>query len=376
MPPLTRKVGKLAFHFEILHKDSSCYARSGILKTAHGQIETPVFMPVGTQAAVKTLSPSDLKDCDVQIILSNTYHLYLRPGWELIKDLTGLHSFMGWDRALLTDSGGYQIFSLRPLARVSQQGVAFQSHLDGSHHFLTPEDIIEIQEGLGSDIIMLLDECPPYPSTYDYTLTSVKVTLHWAERGVKVHKRKDQALFGIVQGGMFKDLRELCCDRLMALDLAGYAVGGLCVGESRSQTFEIIEHTLPLLPEDRPRYIMGFGAPEDLLQACKLGADMFDCVIPTRNARNGTLFTTQGKVIIKNSQYKDDPSPLDANCNCYTCLNFSKAYLRHLFCSEEIMALRLNSLHNIHYFSRLMREIRRHIQENKLAYFDSSKFGF
>lgn len=364
------------FHFEVLHNDKSCNARLGILKTSHGLIETPVFMPVGTQAAVKTLSPKDLKTCDIRIILANTYHLYLRPGWELIRDLKGLHNFMSWDRPILTDSGGFQIFSLRPLAKVCEQGVTFQSHLDGSYHFLTPEKIIEIQESLGADIIMALDECPPYPSTYDYTLNSIRLTLRWAERGMKAHKRKDQALFGIVQGGMFKDLREICCNQLISLDLAGYAIGGLCVGESSSQTSEIIQHTLPLLPQAKPRYIMGFGTPEDLLRACKLGADMFDCVIPTRNARNGTLFTSQGKVSIKNSQYKDDLAPLDPNCDCYTCQNFSRAYLRHLFCSDEILALRLNSLHNLNYFSRLMREIRTEIMGNSLNCFDSSRFGF
>ncbi len=353
--------------FEVLHKDKYTSARLGKLKTLHGEITTPVFMPVGTQASVKTLSPQDLKDNDVEIILGNTYHLYLRPGHGIIKELGGLHRFIGWDRPILTDSGGFQVFSHSDLRKINEDGVEFRSYIDGSKHFMTPELSIEIQESLGADIIMIFDEPAPYPSTYEYTLKSTELTTKWAGRCKERHNKEEQLLFGIVQGGIYEDLRQNSVKNIVGIGFDGYAIGGLSVGEDKEQMYKMTGYTAPLLPSDKPRYLMGVGTPEDIVQCVSMGVDMFDCVMPTRNARNGCLFTSNGKVNIRNARFAKDENPLDTNCNCYTCKNFSLAYLRHLFVSDEILSLRLNTIHNIHYYISLMREIRSAIAEDRLS---------
>lgn len=335
------------------------------MTTPHGIVETPAFMPVGTQATVKALSPEDLSDCGAQIILGNTYHLYLRPGHEIIKELGGLHKFMNWNKPILTDSGGFQIFSLNDLAKITEDGVTFKSHLDGGAHFLSPEKSIEIQTALGADIIMTLDEPTPHTATRSETETSLELSTRWAKRCQAAHKSKKQALFGIVQGGMFKDLRARSAEQISAIGFAGYAIGGLSVGEEKSLMLDIVAHTAPLLPAEQVRYLMGVGSPGDILENVKLGVDIFDCVMPTRNARNGTLFTSEGKVNIRNSRYKTDPRPLDPACSCYTCANYSLAYLRHLFVADEILAMRLNSIHNIAFYQNWVAEIRRAIREDR-----------
>lgn len=345
-------------NFKVLHKQKGGQARTGIFTTLHGEIRTPVFMPVGTQACVKTLSPHDLSDNGVEILLANTYHLYLRPGHGVVEELGGLHNFMSWSKPILTDSGGFQVFSLGELASVGQEGVKFISHIDGSHHFITPELSMEIQQALGADIIMAFDEPTPFPSTYEMTLCSMERTVDWASRCAKAHKRDDQALFGIVQGGMYKDLRERCAADLLAIGFDGYAIGGLSVGETKAMMFEVLGQTVPLLPENMPRYLMGVGTPEDLIKCASLGIDMFDCVLPTRNARNGALYTSQGRIMIKNAKFARDKGPIDPQCDCYSCKNFSRAYLRHLFLCDEILALRLNTIHNLHFYTNLIREIR------------------
>lgn len=344
--------------FKVLHRYKASAARSGLFITPHGEVRTPVFMPVGTQACVKTLSPQDLVDNGVELVLANTYHLYLRPGHGVVEELGGLHNFMSWPGPILTDSGGFQVFSLGELASVSREGVRFASHIDGSHHFVSPELSIEIQQALGADIIMAFDEPTAFPSTHDLSLCSMERTLDWARRCAEAHKRDDQALFGIVQGGMYKDLRDRCADELVAIGFDGYAVGGLSVGETKAMMFEVLEHTLPLLPEDKPRYLMGVGTPEDLIKCAGLSVDMFDCVLPTRNARNGALYTSQGRIMIKNVKYARDKGPIDPQCSCYCCQNFSRGYLRHLFLADEILALRLNTIHNVHFYMELMEEIR------------------
>jgi len=363
------------FRFELLKKDRTSRARLGRLITPHGIVNTPVFIPVGTQGSVKTLTPEELKGIGVEMILSNTYHLYLRPGHELIKELGGLHRFIHWDGPILTDSGGYQIFSQEGLTRVKEEGVYFQSHLDGSRHFLSPEKAIEIQEALGADIIMCLDECLPYPATYDDTLASMELTLRWARRckefmgsefGVRGLK---QSLFGIIQGGMFRDLRRRGAEETVKIGFDGYAIGGLSVGEDKGLMYEMVEATVPYLPEDRPIYLMGIGTPEDLVEGVGRGIDMFDCVMPTRNARNGTLFTRYGKLVIRNSPYANDPRPIDEACGCYTCRNYTRAYLRHLFTAGELLAPRLNTIHNLYYYTNLMREIREAIAEERFEEF-------
>jgi queuine tRNA-ribosyltransferase len=359
----------MAFGFKLVKKDRDTRARLGEITTPHGVARTPIFMPVGTRATVKTMTPEDLKTVGAEIILSNTYHLYLRPGHELIRKLGGLHRFMGWDRPILTDSGGYQVFSHSELRKISEEGVRFQSHLDGSYHFLTPESATGIQEALGADIIMCFDECAPYPSTYDYVLGSTEMTLRWALRCKQAKSRADQALFGIVQGGMYRDLRERCAGELAEIGFDGYAIGGLSVGETKPLMYEVTEYTADALPVDRPRYLMGVGTPEDLVEGVALGVDMFDCVMPTRNARTGTLFTSFGKLVIRNAQYSEDERPVDPECGCYTCRNFSRAYLRHLFMSGEILALRLNTLHNLSYYLELMRGIRLSIEQDSFLQF-------
>jgi queuine tRNA-ribosyltransferase len=356
----------MSFRFEILARDSRTYARIGRIITPHGEFTTPVFMPVGTQASVKTITPEELLACRVEIVLANTYHLYLRPTHTLIRDLGGLHRFMHWHRPILTDSGGFQVYSLASLRKLSAEGVVFQSHLDGSRHLLTPEKAIEIQEALGSDIAMVLDECVPYPATYDYALASQELTTRWARRARAAHHRADQALFGIVQGGMYPDLRAKSAGELVELDLDGYALGGFSVGETKRLMYDLIAHTASCLPEEKPRYLMGVGTPADLVNCAKLGVDMFDCVMPTRNARNGYLFTRQGKLIIKNARYAQDPRPIDPECCCYTCQHYSRAYLRHLFVADELLAPRLNTIHNLHYYMEVMHMIRAAVAERRI----------
>jgi queuine tRNA-ribosyltransferase len=355
------------FHFEILKRDTRTHARLGRLTTPHGELTTPVFMPVGTQASVKTVTPEELLACHAEIVLANTYHLYLRPTHTLIQQLGGLHRFMHWDRPILTDSGGFQVYSLAGLRKLSEEGVLFQSHLNGSRHLLTPEKAVDIQQALGSDIAMVLDECVPYPAEYDYALASQELTTRWARRAKQVQRRPEQALFGIVQGGMYAYLREKSARELIELEFEGYALGGFCVGETRQVMYDLIAHTASCLPTEKPRYLMGVGTPADLLHCVKHGIDMFDCVMPTRNARNGGLFTRQGKLIIKNARYADDARPIDPLCQCYTCQHYSRAYLRHLFVAGEILGLRLNTIHNLHYYMDVMQQIRTAIAEDRLA---------
>jgi len=355
--------------FNILHRSSECRARVGKIETPHGDFETPVFMPVGTQGSVKAVSPQDLDDANVRIILANTYHLYLRPGHKVIEQLGGLNQFMNWAGPILTDSGGFQVYSLSNLRTISEDGVKFRSHLDGSLHFIGPEEAMKIQKSLGGDIIMAFDECAPYPCDYKYVLNSVKLTSLWARRCLECNNGKGQSLFGIVQGGMYSDLREMSAKELVEMGFDGYALGGLSVGENRDTRLQIIKETTPFLPDEKPVYLMGVGAPVDLVEAVMSGIDMFDCVMPTRNARNGTLFTTKGRLTIKNARYVDDIKPIDENCQCYTCSNFSRAYLRHLFMSKEILAYRLNTIHNIYYYTHLMAEMKHAIKENRMGLF-------
>lgn len=348
--------------FELLATDATTGARRGRITTAHGTVETPVFMPCGTQATVKTLDPRDLHGEGVELILCNTYHLYLRPGYEVVKELGGLHRFMGWDRAILTDSGGYQVLSLAALRNITEEGVTFQSHLDGSRHFLSPEKIIEIQLALGADILMALDECPPHSADSDYHQASMERTARWAERCRAVHPGDEPALFGIVQGGTHVDLRSRSVEETRRIGFSGYALGGLGIGEEPAQRNAVVERITALLPADAPRYLMGVGTPQDLLEGIARGVDMFDCVLPTRNARNGTLFTGTGRLNIKGAAYARDERPVDPACTCYTCRHFSRAYLRHLYVADEILGLRLNTVHNLHYYADLMRQARQAIE--------------
>jgi queuine tRNA-ribosyltransferase len=326
-------------------------------------------MPVGTNATVKAMTPEDLLAVNAQIILSNTYHLYLRPGHRLVEQLGGLHSFMNWHRPILTDSGGFQVFSLGELRKISEEGVRFQSHLDGSYHFLTPELSIGIQEALGADIIMCFDECPPATAEYDYVSRSLEMTTRWARRCKQAHKREGQQLFGIVQGGMHYDLRARSLEQIFEIGFDGYALGGLSVGEEKEQMYGVMEACAPLMPQEHPRYIMGIGAPQDLVEAVWHGYDMFDCVMPTRNARNGMLFTSQGRINIKAKIFEEDSGPLDPECGCHVCRNYSRAYLRHLYRAGEILASNLNTYHNLYYFLDLMRQMRQAIKNDKLAGF-------
>jgi len=342
------------------------------MTTRRGVVETPVFMPVGTQGTVKAILPEELKTEGAQIILANTYHLFLRPGHERVKRLGGLHRFMHWEGPILTDSGGFQVFSLGQLRKISEQGVRFQSHLDGSHQVLTPEISIAVQEALGADIIMVFDECIPYPSTRTYVADSTALSMRWAERSKMARSAQDgSALFGIVQGGMYPDLRRQSAEGLMDIGFDGYALGGLSVGEEAERMYEMMDVTLPLLPRDRPRYVMGVGTPENLIEGIARGVDMFDCVMPTRNARNGTLFTSFGKMTIKQARYADDDNPIDPDCTCYVCRNYSRAYLRHLYQSNEILASMLNTRHNLHYYLDLMAQARVAIEQERFSAFRS-----
>jgi len=355
----------MKFGFEVLHKDVRTGARRGVLHTAHGDVPTPVFMPVGTAGAVKAMPNGFLEALEARIILGNTYHLYLRPGHERIERLGGLHSFMAWNGAILTDSGGYQVFSHRELRSISEEGVAFRSHLDGSRNFFTPEKVVDIQCALGSDVAMVLDDCTAYPAGHIDAEASMELSARWAKK-CRDHWRKQddgrRALFGIVQGSVYPDLRKRSAEALNQLDFTGMAIGGLSVGEPKDVMYEIVECTAPLLPWDRPRYLMGVGTPEDLVRAVAMGIDMFDCVLPTRNARNGCLFTSQGKILIKNAVYAEDPGPLDPNCACPTCRRYSRAYLRHLFLSGEHLSAVYNTLHNLTFYLDMMQKIRHSIE--------------
>jgi len=359
-------------NFRLIHNCSHSGARVAELATPHGIVPTPVFLPVGSQATVKTLTPEELRDIDVPIVLANTYHLYLRPGIALIEKMGGLHKFMAWDRAILTDSGGYQIFSLAPLRRVSDEGVTFRSHIDGSEHFITPELIIQFQESLGADIIMVLDECPAYGVSLEKVQEATDRTRRWAERCQKVQKRSDQALYAIVQGGVFPQLRQQSAGYLTSLGFAGYAIGGLSIGEPKEVTWAMVEETVTLLPEDKPRYLMGVGSPEDLLEGIARGVDMFDSALPTRVARNGALFTWHGRCNIRNTVFSQMEEPIVLGCDCYTCRTFSAAYLHHLFSREELLGYRLATIHNLNFINSLMRKARDAIRDGTFSSFKDS----
>ena len=355
-----------AVTFELKKECSRTKARRGQLKTPHGVIETPVFMPVGTAATIKAMRPEEVKESGACIILSNTYHLYLRPGHEIVREAGGLHKFMNWDRAILTDSGGYQVFSLGDLRKITEEGVTFRSHIDGSTHIFTPEKSIEVQNALGSDIIMAFDECAPYPADKAYVKQSMERTARWLARCKKAHRNtEEQSLFGIMQGGMYPDLRRQSAEEIVEMDLPGYAVGGLSVGEPKELMYEVMDHCLDCLPNNKPRYLMGVGSPGCLLEGVERGIDMFDCVLPTRIARNGMAMTSHGRVSIKNAKYERDFNALDPECSCYTCRNYSRAYLRHLFKANEILSSMLLSNHNLHFLVNMMEKIRNAIEEDR-----------
>lgn len=363
------------FGFKIEAECPQSGARAGEFITPHGAIKTPVFMPVGTQATVKAMLPRELEDIGAQIILSNTYHLHLRPGEELIRDAGGLHEFMRWDRPILTDSGGFQVFSLSGINKITDDGVEFRSHIDGKKEFFTPELAVRVQEDLGSDIAMCFDECVKLPTTEEISLAAVKRTLAWASRCKAAHTREDQALFGIVQGALFADQRIECARRLQEIGFPGYAVGGLSVGESHDEMYRILDVLDPVLPKDRPRYLMGVGAPENLLEGVARGVDMFDCVLPTRNGRNGSLLTSRGRITIKNAEFERDFSPIDPECDCYVCSNFTRAYVHHLFRRGEILSARLCTWHNIHFLVDLMAQAREAIIEGRFIAFREAKMA-
>lgn len=360
---------KPAITYELIKQCPHTGARAGRIHTPHGSFDTPIFMPVGTQASVKTLSPEELKEMGAGIILSNNYHLFLRPGSKLVKEAGGLHKFMNWDRAILTDSGGFQVFSLGDLRKISEEGVTFRSHIDGSKKFLSPEIATQSQMDLGADIIMAFDECVPYPADFKYTRESMELTLRWAQRCKNTMTNPNQGLFGIVQGGMYKDLRIECANRLVDMDFPGYAVGGLSVGEPKELMYEMLDITLEHLPQNKARYLMGVGTPDCLVEGVMRGIDMFDCVYPTRVARNGTAMTWNGRLVIKNAQYEHDFYPIDEHCNCYTCRNYSRAYIRHLVRVNEIFGLRLLTIHNLHFLIDFMRQMRQSIMEDRFPEF-------
>ena len=367
------------FKYELVHKDAHCNARLGKLNVFGKLVETPVFMPVGTQATVKFLSPEDIKNINASIILSNTYHLWLRPGPETLIKAGGIHNFMNYDGPILTDSGGFQVFSLKDSRKIDEEGVHFKSHLDGTRLFMSPEDSIHIQEAIGSDIAMSFDECIPYPSEYRYVKDSVDRTLRWAKRGKDAHTRQNQALFGIVQGSEYEDLRKYCAEELVKMDFDGYSIGGTSVGEDKATHYKMLDYTLPYLPEDKPRYEMGIGAINDIFEAVERGVDMFDCVLPTRIARHGTLMTSEGRINIKKNIYKDDFSPLDKECDCECCRNYTKAYLNHLFRANEGLGNRLMSIHNLRFLIKLMEGIRQAIKEDRFIEYKEeilSKYKF
>ncbi len=355
--------------FTLKNNSTDCNARRGEVTTLHGTIQTPVFMPVGTQATVKGVTPENLTELGAQIILGNTYHLFIRPGHELIRSFGGLHNFMNWQGPILTDSGGFQIFSLQELSKITEEGAAFRSHLDGKKLFLSPEDAIHVQEALGSDIMMALDTCIPYPASRDEVAQATALTARWAKRCRDAQSDTGQHLFGIVQGGMYADMRIEAIEQLHEIGFPGYALGGLSVGEPKELMYEMLKETVHHMPAEHPKYLMGVGTPEDLVEGVFRGIDMFDCVMPTRNARNGMLFTSQGRLVIKNACFKDDHRPLDETCKCYTCRHYSRAYLRHLFQSREILASQLNSIHNLYYYCSLMQEMRNAIEQDSFLAF-------
>ena len=371
---------KPAVTYELLHIDKSTGARRGVVHTPHGDIQTPVFMPVGTQATVKSMTPDELKEMvGAQIILSNTYHLYLRPGQDIVKEAGGLHKFMNWDRPILTDCGGFQVFSLSALRTITEDGVEFRSHLDGSKHFFSPESVMKIEEDLGADIIMSFDECVEYPASYEYTKQSMERTTRWAKRCKEAHKTENQALFGIIQGGFYEDLRKKSAEDLIALDLPGYAIGGISVGEPKEEFLKMLYYTASLMPSDKPRYLMGVGTPDYLIESAIAGIDMCDCVLPTRIARNGTALTWSGKVVVRNATYERDWGPLDPDCDCYTCKNYTRAYIRHLIKANEILGVRLLSIHNLRFLTNLMEKVRIEIENDNLLDFKNEfykKFGY
>ncbi|MST51605.1 tRNA guanosine(34) transglycosylase Tgt [Hornefia butyriciproducens] len=359
-----------AISYELIHQDRKTGARRGVIHTPHGDIQTPVFMPVGTQAAVKAMRPEQVRELGAEIILSNTYHLYLRPGHELIREAGGLHRFMNWNRAILTDSGGFQVFSLGQLRKITEEGVQFQSHIDGSRHILTPEKAVEIQNALGSDIMMAFDECAPYPADREYIRDSMERTLRWLERCKAAHRNRErQSLFAIMQGGMYRDLRRECAERMVEMDFPGYAIGGLSVGEPKEQMLEILDDCVDYLPQDRPRYLMGVGTPDYLFEAVERGIDMCDCVEPTRIARHGLATTSRGRINIKNARFERDFGPLDPECDCYTCRNYSRAYIRHVFKAGEMMSAMLLSNHNLHFLINMMAGMRKAIEEDRFTEF-------
>ena len=371
---------KPAVTYELLHECKQTGARRGVIHTPHGDIQTPIFMPVGTQATVKSMTPEELKEeVKAQIILSNTYHLYLRPGQEIVKEAGGLHNFMKWDRPILTDSGGFQVFSLSSLRKITEEGVAFHSHLDGSKHLFTPESVMKTEEDLGADIIMAFDECCPYPSTYEYTKNSMERTTRWAKRCKEAHTTENQALFGIIQGGFFEDLRKKSAEDLIALDLPGYAIGGISVGEPKEEFLKMLYYTTPLMPKDKPRYLMGVGTPDYLIEAALAGIDMCDCVYPSRNGRHGHVYTKFGKINLFNAQYEKDMRPIEEGCNCPACRDYSRAYIRHLVKANEILGVRLLSIHNLRFLTRLMENIRTAIENDCLGDFRTEfykKYGY
>ena len=369
-----------AIRYRLIKKEKHTGARLGEIITPHGTFPTPMFMPVGTQATVKSMAPEELDEMGANIILSNTYHLWLRPGEDLVKQAGGLHKFMNWKKGILTDSGGFQVFSLTQLRNITEEGVHFKSHLDGKKLFLSPEKAIQIENALGSDIMMSFDECPPFYESYDYIKKSIERTSRWAERGLKAHQNPDhQGLFGIVQGGGYKDLRKQSARDLVSLDFPGYSIGGLSVGESKDEMNDVLEFTTQLLPENKPRYLMGVGSPDALIDGVIRGVDMFDCVLPTRIARNGTCMTSHGRLVVKNAKYARDFSPIDDNCKCYTCRNYTRAYVRHLFKADETFGLRLTSYHNLYFLLNLMRQVRQAILDDNLLEFKEhffEQYGF
>jgi queuine tRNA-ribosyltransferase len=371
---------KEAISFEVLHIDKSTGARRGVIHTPHGDIQTPIFMPVGTQATVKSMTPEELVENGAQIILANTYHLYERPGDELVAEAGGIHKFMHWDKPVLTDSGGFQVFSLADIRNITEEGAMFKSYLDGRKILFTPEKVMKIEENIGADIIMAFDECCPYPSSYEYTKQSMERTTRWAQRCKDAHTTTDkQALFGIVQGGFYEDLREQSVKDLTAMDFPGYAIGGISVGEPKEEFLKILRHTAPLLPENKPRYLMGVGSPDYLIESAMAGIDMCDCVLPTRLARNGTAMTSHGKLVVRNATYEHDYSPVDDECDCYCCKNYTRAYIRHLIKCNEILGARLLSIHNIKFLTNLMDKVRIEIENDNLANFAQEfykKYGY
>ena len=357
------------FSYELLHEDKNSGARYGVIHTPHGDVYTPMFMPVGTLATVKYISPEELYEIGSQVILSNTYHCWLRPGEDVVANAGTLHTFMNYKRPMLTDSGGFQVFSLSKNRKITEEGVKFKNHLDGSPLFLSPEKSIEIQNKLGADIIMSFDECPPYPATYEYMKKSIERTLRWAKRGQEAHKNEKQALFGICQGGEYEDLRRFSTESTVAMDFDGYSIGGTALGEPKDVMHRMIEYTIKYLPKDKPRYLMGVGTPEDLLEGVARGVDMFDCVLPTRIARHGAIMTSKGKINIRDKKYEYDLSPLDPDCDCPTCRNYTKSYLRHLYKCEEGLGKRLLSLHNLRFLLKLSEDMRQAIQEDRFLEF-------